>query len=321
MAYTFEQSYYFRPYAGNSNYWLNRYGEGAIANHQAATLYTATGAADQRLQVHAVSGGCQLRSDLDHAYGLNIYGRGAGSVCDFYPVSGNESDALIDLLTVDVSNNLYRIKMINHDLYLTPASNASNARLTWENASGADNQVWQLCTSQNGGGQTTGKIVIPVWLSQKSHSSSWFKNYGCAVTAGIMAAAYHDNTTYNIHSFDGTTPSGELYYTEDYGYGWETPKGWCFKRDDNPKDISGDAETVAYIKTYIDNGIPPICLCPGGLGHWMLAYDYTSGSTFDSIRIIDPADGNEKSLAAGMIYSCGGTSSGITRIQAAESAH
>ena len=137
MAYTFEHSYYFRPYRGNSSFWLNRYGNGSIASHQKATLYTAAGSADQRLKVHKVSGGCQLLSDLNNAYGLNIYGRGAGSVCDFFRVSGNERDALIDLLTVDATNNLYRIKMINHNLYLTPASNSSGAALTWENASNA----------------------------------------------------------------------------------------------------------------------------------------------------------------------------------------
>lgn len=48
----------------------------------------------------------------------------------------------------------------------------------------------------------------------------------------------------------------------------------------------------------------------------MLAYKYTSGSTFGAIRIIDPADGTEKTLADGMNYSCGGTGSGITRIEA-----
>ena len=74
MAYTFEQSYYFRPYRGNSSFWLNRYGNGSIASHQKATLYTAAGSADQRLKVHKVSGGCQLLSDLNNAYGLNIYG-------------------------------------------------------------------------------------------------------------------------------------------------------------------------------------------------------------------------------------------------------
>ena len=172
MAYTFEQSYYFRPYRGNSSFWLNRYGNGSIASHQKATLYTAAGSADQRLKVHKVSGGCQLLSDLNNAYGLNIYGRGAGSVCDFYPVSGNESDALIDLLTVDATNNLYRIKMINHNLYLTPASNSSGAALTWENASNADNQIWQLCASQSSGGTSTGDYVWPTKSTRITQSYS-----------------------------------------------------------------------------------------------------------------------------------------------------
>ena len=153
MAYTFEQSYYFRPYRGNSSFWLNRYGNGSIASHQKATLYTAAGSADQRLKVHKVSGGCQLLSDLNNAYGLNIYGTKAGSVCDFYPVSGNFNDALIDLLTVDAANNLYRIKMINHNLYLTPASNSSGAALTWENASNVLSLSYRISsqTGPNGG--------------------------------------------------------------------------------------------------------------------------------------------------------------------------
>lgn len=105
----------------------------------------------------------------------------AGSVCDFYPVSGNFNDALIDLLTVDAANNLYRIKMINHNLYLTPASNSSGAALTWENASNADNQIWQLCASQSSGGGSTGgstTITMPVNANQNySGNSSWIINY------------------------------------------------------------------------------------------------------------------------------------------------
>ena len=169
MAYAFGQSYYFRPYRGNSSFWLNRQGEGAIANHQKATLYRATGAADQRLIVYRVAGGCQLVSalspDIDDAqkrFGLNIYGRKAGSVCDFFPAYQNSNDELIDLITVDKDNNLYRIKLINYNLYLTPASNSSGAALTWENASNADNQIWQLCESQSsgGGGSTGGSTTI-----------------------------------------------------------------------------------------------------------------------------------------------------------------
>lgn len=330
--YTFERFYYFRPYRGKSNYWLNRYGEGAISSHQKATLYTATGAADQRLQVHKVDGGCQLISALStdfkdetKMFGLNIYGRKAGSVCDFFPVYNNFDDALIDLLTVDAANSLYRIKLIKHDLYLTPASNANNAGLTWEVASGADNQVWQLCASQSSGGSVKESIDLPVHLSQKTHSEKWFRDSGCAVTAGIMAAAYHDNTIYNIHSFDGYVTNKDeqtiKIWTQSGGYSWYTPGGWEFLEDTEITTYPSDAETVAYIKSIIDSGIPPLCHCPGGRGHWMVAYDYTSGSTFEDILIVDPADGNQKTLAAGMRLSCDGTAQGITRIRKASSAH
>ena len=220
MAYTFEQSYYFRPYRGNSSFWLNRYGNGSIASHQKATLYTAAGSADQRLKVHKVSGGCQLLSDLNNAYGLNIYGTKAGSVCDFYPVSGNFNDALIDLLTVDAANNLYRIKMINHNLYLTPASNSSGAALTWENASNADNQIWQLCASQSSGGGSTGgstTITMPVNANQNySGNSSWIINYGCAVCCGVDLASWKKNKSYTISDFAN-------YYDEANGYYWTGP--------------------------------------------------------------------------------------------------
>lgn len=160
MAYEFEKSYYFRPFRGNSSFWLNRNGSGPIAKHQITTLYRATGDPDQRLQVHKVNGGCQLLSDLDHAYGLNIYGSKPGTVCDFFPVKDNFNDALIDLLTVDRDQNLYRIQLINHNLYLTAKSNTENTKLTWENATGGDDQIWKLYDSQDGSGGSTDNYLI-----------------------------------------------------------------------------------------------------------------------------------------------------------------
>lgn len=249
MAYTFEQSYYFRPYRGNSSFWLNRYGNGSIASHQKATLYTAAGSADQRLKVHKVSGGCQLLSDLNNAYGLNIYGRGAGSVCDFYPVSGNESDALIDLLTVDATNNLYRIKMINHNLYLTPASNSSGAALTWENASNADNQIWQLCASQSSGGGSTGgstTITMPVNANQNySGNSSWIINYGCAVCCGVDLASWKKNKSYTISDFAN-------YYDETNGYYWTGPDNFSCSDAISLASLN-EAQTIEKIRSYVKN--------------------------------------------------------------------
>ena len=297
MAYTFEQSYYFRPYRGNSSFWLNRYGNGSIASHQKATLYTAAGSADQRLKVHKVSGGCQLLSDLNNAYGLNIYGTKAGSVCDFYPVSGNFNDALIDLLTVDAANNLYRIKMINHNLYLTPASNSSGAALRWENASNADNQIWQLCASQSSGGGSTGgstTITMPVNANQNySGNSSWIINYGCAVCCGVDLASWKKNKSYTISDFAN-------YYDETNGYYWTGPDNFSCSDAISLASLN-EAQTIEKIRSYVKNHIPVAChaVGSGSRQHWFVAYELTgeSGGTWATagIKVLDPYNRNSGS--------------------------
>ena len=297
MAYTFEQSYYFRPYRGNSSFWLNRYGNGSIASHQKATLYTAAGSADQRLKVHKVSGGCQLLSDLNNAYGLNIYGTKAGSVCDFYPVSGNFNDALIDLLTVDAANNLYRIKMINHNLYLTPASNSSGAALTWDNASNADTQIWQLCASQSSGGGSTGgstTITMPVNANQNySGNSSWIINYGCAVCCGVDLASWKKNKSYTISDFAN-------YYDEANGYYWTGPDNFSCSDAISLASLN-EAQTIEKIRSYVKNHIPVAChaVGSGSRQHWFVAYELTgeSGGTWATagIKVLDPYNRNSGS--------------------------
>ena len=297
MAYTFEQSYYFRPYRGNSSFLLNRYGNGSIASHQKATLYTAAGSADQRLKVHKVSGGCQLLSDLNNAYGLNIYGTKAGSVCDFYPVSGNFNDALIDLLTVDAANNLYRIKMINHNLYLTSASNSSGATLTWENASNADNQIWQLCASQSSGGGSTGgstTITMPVNANQNySGNSSWIINYGCAVCCGVDLASWKKNKSYTISDFAN-------YYDEANGYYWTGPDNFSCSDAISLASLN-EAQTIEKIRSYVKNHIPVAChaVGSGSRQHWFVAYELTgeSGGTWATagIKVLDPYNSNSGS--------------------------
>lgn len=297
MAYTFEQSYYFRPYRGNSSFWLNRYGNGSIASHQKAALYTAAGSADQRLKVHKVSGGCHLLSDLNNAYGLNIYGTKAGSVCDFYPVSGNFNDALIDLLTVDAANNLYRIKMINHNLYLTPASNSSGAALTWENASNADNQIWQLCASQSSGGGSTGgstTITMPVNANQNySGNSSWIINYGCAVCCGVDLASWKKNKSYTISDFAN-------YYDEANGYYWTGPDNFSCSDAISLASLN-EAQTIEKIRSYVKNHIPVAChaVGSGSRQHWFVAYELTgeSGGTWATagIKVLDPYNSNSGS--------------------------
>lgn len=326
MAYAFGQSYYFRPYRGNSSFWLNRQGEGAIANHQKATLYRATGAADQRLIVYQVAGGCQLVSalspdidDVQKRFGLNIYGQKAGSVCDFFPAYKNFNDELIDLITVDKDNNLYRIKLINYNLYLTPASNSSGAALTWETASNADNQIWKLCTSQSGGGSSSTKfeheIKMPYSYNQKEGPSSGFLNAGCACTCGMDIASFYSGKWYSFSDFRS--------YYADYSnnvdggyvvYSWKTPE-FTLVADETVKNKS-EAATIAYIKKYIARNTPVACHClpVTKSEHWVVPCAYENKTGWESIWVLDPYQGKMRTMAEAMNLSCGGTSSGVDRI-------
>lgn len=204
---------------------------------------------------------------------------------------------LIDLLTVDAANNLYRIKMINHNLYLTPASNSSGAALTWENASNADNQIWQLCASQSSGGGSTGgstTITMPVNANQNySGNSSWIINYGCAVCCGVDLASWKKNKSYTISDFAN-------YYDEANGYYWTGPDNFSCSDAISLASLN-EAQTIEKIRSYVKNHIPVAChaVGSGSRQHWFVAYELTgeSGGTWATagIKVLDPYNSNSGS--------------------------
>ena len=330
MAYEHGKVYWICP-ADKTSLALSVYGNSVVSQNRNVFLYNRQDVADQKWYVDIGKGFLRLKSMLNQSYALNIYtGSSNYNNCDIHTWADNLEDSKINFRTIDSYNNLYRIQNYhndqNNDLYLTAVMTTAGSDVRWASLdSSTAHQKWKLIevTSEGSTGGDTNSINIPVRLCQKNHPKKGFQNAGCAVTAGIMAAAYHDNIAYGITSFD-VNVNGQAIWTEYTPenkppyciYSWLTPKGWKFQDDRTPSSIPSDADTVAYIKRYIDAGIPPLCYCPGKEGHWMLAYKYTSGSTFSAIRTIDPADGTEKSLADGMNLSCGGTGSGITRIEA-----
>lgn len=296
---------------------------GAVANGTRLSLYAWQNNNDQKWQEESKENGASvlMRLARDPSKVMNRHsGNNNAHIWAYDGTAETDKDSLVDTRT-----DMYgtRICLVKRGLYLTKG--AADNFLYWnsklEAASQRSRQYFKIEDANGDSGGNTGDITpekslsIPVVLSQKTHPNTIFQDSGCAVTAGIMAAAFHDGKEYNITSFDN-------YWnvrTTDYGtyafYSWMTPKGWSFVEDGQVSKIPGDAQTVEYIKKYIDQGNPPICFCPGRDGHWMLAYGYTSGSTFDAILIYDPADGMKKTLAQGMDKSCGGTSQGITRIK------
>ena len=179
MAYTLGNWYYFEAFGGNSGLFLNREGSGALQNHQNISIYkNTTGTADNPdHQFRLVAAyhnkdieGCSIRSLLNEDYGLNIYGYGsdmtAEANCNLAIVGGTTSDAsnyndtLIDLLTVDGDQMLYRIKLIKHPgLFLTATSNSNNADVRWMKESGGSNQLWKLRIAKLAGALAA--VVVP----------------------------------------------------------------------------------------------------------------------------------------------------------------
>lgn len=177
MAYTIGSNYHFVSHRG-TGLCLNRSGTGAIANNQNVNVYTWTEDADEKWKLVAVTGGCQIQSMMNNAYGLDIY-RGSANLnnCDVYTVSGNGPDALMDLITVDAANNLYKLKSITHNLYLT-AGTAVNSDVRFAASNSADSQVWKLTTTNPSSGGGNGTLTVGTRPSTLNYSSTNYSSTG-----------------------------------------------------------------------------------------------------------------------------------------------
>ena len=344
--YAWETYYYFQSHSGTSGLFLNCEGNGEIGDNQNVTIYKSNGDGKENkdhlfklTRAYAVEGrdvvGCTIRSRLNPQYGLNIYGYGSSMTaegnCDLYPVGGtrptasNYIDSLIDLQTVDSEKMLYKITLIKHPgLYLTPVGQYNNANVRWVKSSKENAHIWKLCTSEtidSSGGSSSGtgdykkEITMPYSYNQKDGPSVGFKNAGCACTCAMAVTSFYSGKKY---SFDDFKP----YYTDHSDaekpyiyYTWKTPEGYTFSSDMTPSNLN-EADTIAYIKKYIDKGIPPMCHClpVNRSEHWVVAIAYNEGTGWDSLLVLDPYEGVPRSMKDAMEKSCGGTSGGVDRI-------
>lgn len=139
MALEIGKTYYIKNVATGK--YLNVYGNDTVANERNVNVYTKEDVLAQKWIVRLAGNGAQVHTAINEAFALNIYT--VNNNCSMYKVADNSlADSVVDFLTVDASQNLYRIQMMAHSLYLTVNTSTDNAYF------GTDNEsfyaLWQL---------------------------------------------------------------------------------------------------------------------------------------------------------------------------------
>ncbi len=113
----------------------------SLTKHQNVMLWSDSGSSEQKWYITSVGEGAYVKSVIDLSFGLNVYRTGDPWNCDVFPIAGNETDALVDFI---LTNNGFKIKLHNYDLYLTSASSSNAANVYWGAESSSAYQLWDL---------------------------------------------------------------------------------------------------------------------------------------------------------------------------------
>ena len=155
MAYELGVAYYIKNMATGK--YLNIYGNEQVSDGRTVNTHTfESGANAQRWIVRLCGEGGKIFSALSpNNYALNI-NQYENNRCTIWPASGNNNnaDAVLDVLTVDRTNNIYRIKMLgNHNKFLTDMntpdySYALSNKVHWTDSANGDYSLWKFCSGQ-----------------------------------------------------------------------------------------------------------------------------------------------------------------------------
>ena len=318
----FEYNHYYEIYNSGSGKYVNLSGDhedGIVSNGEKVTMYARTNNPDQRWALERYGSDYRVRIVLqrgDGWYALNYNTSTAGCIV-WHLNSAADSDTVITLEPVVSFGGLYRLKLPAHNAYLTVVG----SELKWLPYTGDGDQYFLFVepgSNPGGGGSGEHRIKLPYYYNQKDGPTAGFRNTGCAVTCGMAMTSFYSGKYYSFEVFEPYYDD----YTASYpnapyvSYSWGTPEGYTFAVDYNPSSLN-EANTIAYIKRYIDQGTPVACHCLKVTKneHWVIPIEYTSGSGWDSITVFDPYKGVRRSMAEAMNISCGGTSSGVDRIR------
>lgn len=167
-------------------------------------------------------------------------------------------------MTIDSTNNIYRIKLANYNLYLTATGTGNGADVRWQALNSANAlQIWKFETPGGGGG-TSKRLSMPVNVNQSIQAEP-IKSSGCALCCGVDISCYY-----------GTSPNNNVtYFRNNYwtsnGYTWESPNAV----------MTESAYSLSTIKAEIDAGHPVVVHATGnGTQHWVVAFGYDNNAVF-----------------------------------------
>ena len=249
MALEIGKTYYIKNVATGK--YLNVYGTDTVANSRNVNTYAKEDCLAQKWTVGLYGSGARVYTAINSAYALNI--NTSNNNCTMYSAAINsEADSIVDFLTVNASNNQYRIKMMAHNKYLSVTTSNDNAY--WANS--ADSySLWQL---EDANAATPEPTPDPV-PSEIANQTFFVKCYGTDFNLNVYGNdTVANNTNVTVYGKENVlaqkwiakdTPAGPKLFTkinENFCLDIYTPNSNC----DMYAASAGDDDTVIEFVPY-----------------------------------------------------------------------
>ena len=158
----------------------------ALTSHKNVVTNTYNNNREQWWRISSLGNNVQVKSAVNPLYGLNVYRTGSPYNCDVFPISGNETDATVNIV-YNSTYGAYMIKLTNYNLYLTASGSGENANVYWGSYTNDHSQYWTLTplTLSN----ERYMYILTCNINQKySSNDAVIKNYGCCVCCACDVA-------------------------------------------------------------------------------------------------------------------------------------
>ena len=193
---------------------LNIKDTGSHYNNRNCNLWTLDYSTDMqwKVEIPAEGGYARILCAGDTSYGLDYYhGEDDNGNCDIYKVAGNENDSKVNFITVNATENLYKIQCYRdntgNNLYLTAMGNSDSKEVTngtdvrWQalDSSKTTFQIWWLLPVEDvKEGTTSSNYTYPTGASVRKLSRGFSSGHN---GLDIVDDPYTDADNVPIYAF------------------------------------------------------------------------------------------------------------------------